>query len=70
MGFKIMTISLADHIIDRLQKYCDKTGQKPTDVIRQAVFEFLDNICAYPYNSTDLNCYNINTIAEDDVSKD
>ena len=52
MEFKTITISLAEHIIDKLQARADKTGQKPTDIIRQAVFEFLDNTCPVIYNST------------------
>jgi len=44
MVFKTLTISFADNIIDQLQKYCEKSGQKQTDVIRQAVYEFLNNI--------------------------
>lgn len=43
MKFKILTVSFADNIINKLQKYCEKTGQKQTDVIRQAVYEFLIN---------------------------
>jgi predicted transcriptional regulator len=42
MEFKVITISLANHIVGQLQERCNKTGQKPTDVIRQAVFEFLN----------------------------
>ena len=42
MEFKVITISLANHIVKQLQDRCNKTGQKPTDVIRQAVFEFLN----------------------------
>lgn len=44
MEFKVITISLATHVLEQLHKYCDKTGQKQTDVIRQAVYEFLNNI--------------------------
>jgi len=43
MSFKVITFSLADHIHKRLTQYCKKTGQKQTDVIRQAVFEFLES---------------------------
>ena len=43
MEFKIITISLANHIVEQLQNYCDRTGQKQTDVIRQSVYEFLNN---------------------------
>ena len=42
MEFKVITISLANHIVEQLQVRCNRTGQKPTDVIRQAVFEFLN----------------------------
>ena len=54
MEFKTLTISFADNIIDQLQAYCKKSGQKQTDVVRQAVFEFLDKTYIYSptYNTT------------------
>lgn len=52
MKFKVLTISLATHVLDQLQNYCDRTGQKQTDVIRQAVYEFLNN--TYMTSTSDL----------------
>lgn len=54
MEFKTLTISFADNILDQLQKYCERTGQKQTDVVRQAVYEFLNNFYMYstPYGTT------------------
>lgn len=51
MKFKTLTISFADNILSKLQEYCKKTGQKQTDVIRQAVYEFLDKT-SIDYNTT------------------
>ena len=45
MEFKTLTISFADNILLHLQAYCKKTGQKQTDVVRQAVYEFLGKTC-------------------------
>ena len=39
---KQISFSLFKHIYDKLQAYCDKTGQNITATIRQAVYEFLD----------------------------
>ena len=57
MKFEITTISLATHIAEQLQNYCDRTGQKPTDVIRQAVYEFLNNTYMTPASDIiECNC--------------
>lgn len=58
MEFKTITISLAEHIIDKLQDRSDKTGQKVTDIIRQAIFEFLYNTCPIIYNLTEVESLN------------
>ena len=58
MEFKTLTISFAVSILKQLQKYCERTCQKQTDVIRQAVYEFLNNFYM-PYNTTLEGFYNV-----------
>lgn len=51
---KQITFSLADNIHKKLIAYCKKTGQNKTAILRQAVYEFLQNF-AYSdgnYNTT------------------
>jgi len=66
MEFKTITFSLANNIYKKLQAYIERTGQKQTDVIRQAIFEFLENFFVSTlgsnwYNTTDPLSYYIKT---------
>ena len=40
---KQISFSLFKHIHNKLLAYCEKTGQNITAILRQAVYEFLNN---------------------------
>ena len=37
-----LTFSIDPEVLNQMERYCERTGQKRGEVIRQAIYEFLE----------------------------